>query len=139
MSWDHQIRLYLPGPMAELARTDPAHPALGELARMLGRHEATLLSQYDAFRDYVRQAEQAGPENFPLYRWTKAALADPVKQAKHKAAFAVHVAGTTVYSPAVADALEADLRRLLEAGLIARISHHDTDPANNLPVPAEYQ
>ncbi len=40
---------------------------------------------------------------------------------------------------AAADALEAALRPLVGGRLVERMSRHDTDPAKNLPVPAEYR
>src|SRR3712207_4980648 len=47
--WQHQLRLYLPGGLAGLARTDPGAPALRPLADVLDAHGATLVSQLDAF------------------------------------------------------------------------------------------
>jgi hypothetical protein len=40
-----------------------------------------------------------------------------------------------VYGREAADALEADLRGLVGGGVVTRISRHDTNPANNIPVP----
>ena len=39
---------------------------------------------------------------------------------------------------AVAAALETDLRPFVEDGTVLRLSRHDTNPANNLPIPAEF-
>jgi hypothetical protein len=39
----------------------------------------------------------------------------------------------------VADALEADLQSLVGGALVTRVSKHDTNPANNLQVPAVYR
>ena len=135
--WRHQLRVYLPDELAELARADPEAPALRPLADILKEHRATLVSQRDAFQDYIAQAERKGPENFPLYRWTKATLEDPAKRLKHKRAFALRVSGEEVYAKETADALEAALRPLVGGGLVERLSRHDTNPANNLAVPAE--
>jgi hypothetical protein len=113
-------------------------PALRPLTDVLNEHGATLVSQLDAFEDYVAEAERKGPEEFPLYKWTKATLEDAEKRAKHKKAFALRVSGEEVYPGGVADALEAALRPLV-GGVVERMSRHDTDPANNLAVPAEYR
>ena len=137
--WQHQLRLYLDDGLAEVARTDRNAAALQPLTDILGRHGATLVSQLDAFEDYVAEAEMAGPQDFPLYSWTKATIADPAKRAKHARAFAVRVAGAEVYAKEVADALEADLQPLVGGKLVARLSKHDTNPANNLPVPPEHR
>ncbi len=49
------------------------------------------------------------------------------------------MAGEEVYAKETADALEAALRPLVGGGLAERVSRHDTDPANNPAVPAEYR
>ena len=138
-AWQYQLRVYLPEGLASVARGDGDDPALRPLADVLARHHASLVSQFDAFTSYVVQAEAEGAENFPLYQWTKATLEDPVKRAKHIQAFAIRVSGEEVYGKAEADALEADLQPLLGAGLVTRMSRHDTNPANNLPVPPQYR
>ena len=137
--WQHQLRLYLDDGLADIARGGPDRSALQPLTDILDRHGATLVSQLDAFEDYVAEAEKACPENFPLYSWTKATIADPAKRAKHAKAFAVRVSGNEVYAKEVADALEADLQPLVGGKLVARLSKHDTDPANNLPIPPEHR
>ena len=97
------------------------------------------MSQLGAFQDYVAEAEREGSEDFPLYRWTRATIDDQAKRRKHKKAFALRVAGEEVYAKGTVDALEAALRRLVGGCLVERVSRHDTDPANNLAVPAEYR
>lgn len=130
---------YLLDEIADLASTDREAPALKPLTDILARHHATLVSQLDAFLAYVAEAEREGPEHYPLYRWTKATVEDAAKRLKHKTAFAVRVSGEEVYDEATADALEAALRPLVGGGLVTRISRHDTNPATNPAVPAEYR
>ena len=137
--WQHQLRIYLPEDLAGVARIDPGAAALRPLAEVLGAHRATLVSQLDAFEAYVAEAEREGPERYPLYQWTKAMLRDPAKRLKHMKAFALHVSGQEAYPAETADALEAALQPLLGGGLVERLSRHDTNPANNLAVPAEYR
>ena len=137
--WRHQLRVYLLDELADVARTDPEAPALRPPADILKEHSATLVSQLGAFQDYVAEAEREGSEDFPLYRWTRATIDDQAKRRKHKKAFALRVAGEEVYAKETADALEAALRPLVGGGLVERVSRHDTDPANNLAVPAEYR
>ena len=96
-------------------------------------------SQYDAFADYVAEAEKQGIEEYPLYAWTKATIEDPVKQAKYIKAFTLYVEGQEVYAKPLADALEADLQPLLGSQVITRLSKHDTNPANNPQPPAQYR
>lgn len=137
--WQYQLRVYLDGESAEVARHDRGHATLKPLTDILDKHHATLLSQFDAFANYVAEAEREGPENFPLYKWTKATVEDAEKRAKHVGSFAVRVDGEEVYEKATADALEADLQPLVGGDLVTRMTRHDTNPANNLPVPPEYR
>jgi len=137
--WAYQIRVYLSDALAGAARTDPDSPVLAPLSAVLQQHDATLACQFDAFFAYVAEAEREGVDGYPLYRWTRATIDDPAKAAKHKLAFAVRVGGAEVYPGAVADALEAALQPLVDGERITRLSKQDNNPANNIPVPAEYR
>ena len=137
--WDYQVRIYLDDELAAVARRDSDNPAIKPLADVLARHHTTMKCQFDTFADYVAEAEQQGIEKYPLYRWTKATIEDPAKQAKYLKSFTLYVEGQEVYAKPLADALEADLQPLLETKLIARLSKHDTNPANNPQPPAQYR
>ena|SRR5215469_12913266 len=134
--WQYQIRLYLEGPLAEAARRNPRDPALRPLFDVLARRQATMRCQFDTFADYVAEAMKNGTEHDPLYKWTKAVIEDPAKKEKYLKSFTVYAGGEAVYAKETADLLEAELQPLARAGLIARISKHDTNPANN-PQPPE--
>jgi hypothetical protein len=134
--WAYQIRIDLEDEVAELARRDPRDPALEPLTRILDKHRATMKSQFDAFADYVAEAERRGTEGFPLYAWTKATIENPEKERKYKKSFTLYVEGEEVYAKEKADALEADLQPLVGGDLVVRLSRHDTNPANN-PQPPE--
>ena len=138
-AWQYQIRIGLAEDLAEAARRGTGEPALAPLMEILARHNATLKCQYDAFAEYVAEAERQGLEDRTLYRWTKATLEDPAKTAKHLTSFTLYLEGEEVYDQARAEALEAELRPLLEGGLITRLSKHDTDPAKNPQAPARYR
>ena len=125
--------------MADVARRDRNDPLLQPMMNVLNRHHAAAVSQFDAFQNYVAEAEKEGIEKFPLYKWTKATVDDPVKRAKHSKSFALHVSGHEIYAKEVADSLEADLQPLVGGGVVERMSRHDTNPANNLQVPPEYR
>jgi hypothetical protein len=129
--WKYQLRILLAPELARVARRDPNDPALKPLADVLAGYGAVAKCQFDAFSDYVAEAERLGPEGYPLYEWTKATIADPVKQAKYIAWFTIYVRGEEVYEKETADGLEVGLRPLLESGLISRLSKYDTNPANN--------
>ena len=128
--WQHQVRLYVDE--AGRAKLDePGH----ELHAILRRHDAILVSQLDAFESFLADPAQAAT---PLGRWTASTLADPEKRAKHRLAIAVRVGGAEVYAATAADALEAALQPFVDDGTILRLSRHDTNPAQNLPIPAEF-
>jgi hypothetical protein len=137
--WQHQLRIDLADDFAALARVDPQSPQLDPLPDILDRHHATLRCQYDAFADYVAEAERHGPENYPLHAWTKATIENPAKKAKYQKSFTLHVDGDEVYAREKADALEQDLQPLVGGPLITRLARHDTNPANNPQPPARYR
>ena len=138
-TWQFQIRLRLADALARTARRDPSAPELAPLPEILARHDAALVCQFDAFAGYVAEAERQGIGGFPLYAWTKATIEDPVKKAKHLRSFTLHVAGAEVYSRAIADALERELKPLADGPVVAALSRHDTNPANNPQVPKRYR
>jgi hypothetical protein len=137
--WDYQLRIDLADELAAMARRNPGKPAIQPLADVLARHHATLKCQFDAFADYVAEAEQQGTERYPLYAWTKATVENPEKKAKYLKSFALYVDGNAVYAKPQADALEAELEPLVGGKTIARLSKRDTNPANNPQVPPQYR
>ncbi len=137
--WKYQIRLYLDEEHAEVARRHPDNPSIKPLADIMSKHDATMKCQFDAFADYVAEAENNGAENYPLYEWTKATIEDPAKKEKYTKSFTLYVGGDEVYAKEKADALEADLRPLVGGELVTRMSKHDTNPANNPQPPARYR
>ncbi len=135
-AWNYQIRIVLADAYAAIARDKPNDPALKPIADILARHGAALQNQFEAFSSYVDEAERQGQQDFPLHKWTKATIEDPVKKAKHLKIFTLHVDGEEVYSKAKAEALEAELLPLVGAGIIEKLSKHDTNPENNPQPPA---
>jgi hypothetical protein len=134
--WEYQVRINVSDDYAEILRRDPGDPAVKPIADILSKHRAALKSQFDAFADYVLEAEKHGVEHFPLYKWTKVTIEDPVKKAKHLKSFTFYVEDEEVYAKAKADALEADLLPLVGGGVVTKVSKHDTNPANNPQAPA---
>jgi hypothetical protein len=137
--WQYQIRIYLDDAFAETARRARNDPAIKPLADILTRHRATMKCQFDAFADYVAEAEKHGTADYPLYAWTKATIEDPAKKAKYSKSFTIYVDGDEVYAKEKADALESDLRPLVGGALITRMSKHDTNPANNPQMPERFR
>jgi hypothetical protein len=137
--WQYQVRIDLGDELAEVARRDPDNPAIKPLADILATHRATMKCQFDAFADYVTEAEKHGTGHYPLYAWTKATIEKPEKKAKYVKSFTLYIDGKEVYSKPLADALESDLECLVGSSLITRLSKHDTNPANNPQPPAKYR
>jgi hypothetical protein len=89
-----QLRLTLSDEFAQVARNVPGDPSISTLTDILNRHDAVMKCQFDAFADYVSEAEANGIENFDLYEWTKKTIDDPAKKSKYTKSFALYVRGT---------------------------------------------
>jgi hypothetical protein len=126
-----QLRLTLHDAFADVARSNPSDPSIKPLTTILHRHDAALKCQFDAFADYVSEAEANGVENYHLYEWTKKTIEDPAKKVKYTKSFSIYVGGNEVYDKNKADALEAELKPLVGGPIIARMFRYDTDPAHN--------
>jgi hypothetical protein len=135
--WQYQVRFDLHDPeMAESLRRKLPHPSLALLVDRLERHRAAPKCQFDAFADYVAEAEAHSTGDSPLYAWTKATIENPAKKEKYLKSFTLYVEGHEVYAREIADALEADLQPFAASGLITRLSKYDSNPANNPQPPA---
>ncbi len=127
----YQLRLTLTDECAERARREPGDRSLSALTDILRRHHAALKCQFDAFADYVREAEANGVQNYPLYEWTKETIENPDKEAKYIKSFTLYVDGDEVYAKDKADALAAELKPLVGGPIVAKMFRYDTDPAHN--------
>jgi hypothetical protein len=123
------LRLTLADAVVKVARNHPDDPSIAPLTQLLRRHDAALKCQYDAFADYVKEAEAKGVETYPLYAWTKKTVDDPAKEAKYTKSFTLYVGGDEVYERSKADALEAELNPLGGGPIVAQMFRYDTDPA----------
>ena len=88
-TWQYQLRIYLPDELVEAARFRPDDPALGPLSQVLQKHSAGMKCQFDAFADYVAEAEREGASQYTMYEWTKETIADPAKKQKYLKSFAL--------------------------------------------------
>lgn len=131
-----QLRLTVSPELAEALRADATATIRPALQDILLRHNASLKCQFDAFADYVSEAERLGTEHYPLYQWTRETIENPEKKAKYLQSFTVYVNGAEVYEKSVTDALEDELLKLVAANGITRVSRFDTNPANNPQPPA---
>ncbi len=132
-----QLRLTLREAYAPLARKHPGDASLSALTSVLSRHHAVLKCQFDAFADYVHEAERNGVSAFPLYEWTRKTIEDPAKKAKYVKSFTIYVDGEEVYEKDKADALAAELKPLVGGPIVAQMHRYDTDPAHNPQPPRQ--
>jgi hypothetical protein len=130
-TWQFQLRIDASAELAATLREGLACPEYEALYDVLRRHDATLKCQFDAFTDYVDEAERLGRDAYPLYRWTKATVENPERKAKYLRVFTVYVDGDEVYGADVADALQLALTSLGGAVGIEGVVRFDTNPANN--------
>ncbi|MEZ0600945.1 hypothetical protein ACAX43_02120 [Paraburkholderia sp. IW21] len=130
-TWQFQLRIVVVAELANDLRTDPASASHAALHDVLSRHNATLKCQFDAFADYVNEAERHGPENYPLYQWTRQTIENPEKKAKYLQSFTVYVDGDEIYDKEIADVMEAELLALVGGDGIKSVIRFDTNPANN--------
>jgi hypothetical protein len=126
-----QLRITASPELADALRADPACASHSTLRDVLRKHGATLKCQFDAFADYVSEAERHGTEFYPLYQWTRETIENPEKKAKYLRSFTVYVNGDEVYGKDVADIMESELLQLVSEDGIQRVSRFDTNPATN--------
>ncbi|NML32556.1 hypothetical protein [Paraburkholderia antibiotica] len=136
-SLQFQLRITVSTALSDSLRAEPSCEFYPALHALLHAHHATLKCQFDAFADYVGEAERMGTENYPLYQWTRRTIEHPEKKAKYLRSFTIYVNGDDVYGKDTADALEAGLSKLVDGNEIVSISRYDTNPANN-PQPPTY-
>jgi hypothetical protein len=134
--WQFQLRLDASAELAAALREGAARPEDETLFDVLRRHRATLKCQFDAFKEYVDEAQARGADGYPLFAWTRATIEDPAKKAKYLRVFTVYADGDEVYGKGVADALESELLALGKDTGIEHIARFDTNPANNPQPPA---
>ena len=138
MELKYKVRINLTGELAKLLRKSPQSNIVSPLIDILKKHNAISKCQYDAFSDYVLEAEQFGVEDYPLYQWTKDTIGDPAKEEKYLKSFSLYVGGQEVYPKLAADDLEADLKLLVDKKVILEVFKYDTNPANSPQLPAKY-
>lgn len=135
-TWQFQVRIAVAPELADALRSRGQHEGRDLLEAVLRQRNASLKCQFDAFADYVEEAERVGLDRYPLYQWTKDTIGNPEKKAKYLKSFAVYVNGAEVYDKETADWLYAQLSALASKAGIESVSRFDTNPANNPQPPA---
>lgn len=138
--WEYQIRISLDESYAKNIRSFVSNDKLKKLKVLLKEFDARLVCQFDAFSEYVDEAEKNGVDSYPLYKWTKATIEDENKKKKYLKSFTVYINDKHVYQKDKADDLEKKLMELkTEDKNIINIFKYDTNPENNPQVPDKYK
>ena len=137
--WLFQVRLYFSSDFTKTFNSDKNSNEKEKLIKVLNKHNAELLSQFDGFMGYVLEAEKNGIDNYPLYQWTKDSLTRKDKIEKYHNSYTVYINSEGVYSENLANNIENDLLELVDKETVLRISKHDTNPKNNPQPPSKYQ
>ncbi len=138
--WEYQLRVSLDENYSKKIRSYESNYEINNLLDLLGQFNAKLVCQYDAFSEYVNEAEKNGIDGYHLYKWTKATIEDESKKKKYLKSFTVYINDQHVYPKDVADMLESKLIDLKKKDSnIINIHKYDTNPKNNPQVPDEYK
>ena len=134
----YQIRIYFSSEFTNIYKNKIRMESKDKLVKILKKHNADLLSQYDGFMGYILESEKENNINTPLYKWTKDSLKNTSKVDKYHNSYTIYVNSEEVYPKEVADSLENHLTEIVDGKFIIRISKHDTNPANNPQPPSKY-
>ncbi|PPR77844.1 MAG: hypothetical protein CFH01_01333 [Alphaproteobacteria bacterium MarineAlpha2_Bin1] len=140
IEWEYQLRISLNENYAKKIRNLESNNKINKLLDLLNNFDARLVCQFDAFSEYVSEAEKNGIDSYPLYKWTKATIDDENKKNKYLKSFTIYINNQHIYQKDVADKLERKLLELkMEDSNIINIFKYDTNPNNNPQVPDQYK
>ena len=108
------------------------------LTSLLETYEASLICQYDAFVNFVKECESKDETDNALYRWTKETIKDEIKKTKYKDIYSVIVNNQQVYKEEIADSIINKIEKL-NLITIASIDKFDTQPKNNPQPPKKFR
>ena len=107
------------------------------LTSMLEIHDASLICQYDAFVNFVKECESKDETDNPLYRWTKETIEDEIKKNKYKNIYSVIVNNQQVYKEEIADSIKQKIEEKKLKTIIS-MDKFDTQPKNNPQPPKKF-
>ena len=108
------------------------------LTSMLEIHDASLICQYDAFVNFVKECESKDETDNPLYRWTKETIEDEIKKHKYKNIYSVIVNNQQVYKEEIADSIKQKIEEKKLKTIIS-MDKFDTQPKNNPQPPKKFR
>ena len=105
---------------------------------MLEIYDASLICQYDAFVNFVKECESKDETDNPLYRWTKETIEDEIKKNKYKNIYSVIVNNQQVYKEEIADSIKQKIEEKKLKTIIS-MDKFDTQPKNNPQPPKKFR
>ena len=108
------------------------------LTSMLEIHDASLICQYDAFINFIKECESKDETDNPLYRWTKETIEDEIKKNKYKNIYSVIVNNQQVYKEEIADSIKQKIEEKKLKTIIS-MDKFDTQPKNNPQPPKKFR
>ena len=108
------------------------------LTSMLEIYDASLICQYDAFVNFVKECESKDETDNPLYRWTKETIEDEIKKNKYKNIYSVIVNNQQVYKEEIADSIKQKVEEKKLKTIIS-MDKFDTQPKNNPQPPKKFR
>ena len=133
----YQIRLDLEESLAADIRKKKVIEILPALDSVLKENSAILVCQFDAFNNFLKECEDEGNTNNPLYRWTKDTIQNENKKKKYLKSFTVYIEQSQLYEKVKADKIESEIK-LLNIKKILKINKYNSDPKNNPQPPKKY-
>ena len=104
---------------------------------ILAKYSATLVCQYDAFNNFIKECELAKDVNNPLYKWTRDTVNNQTKKKKYLRSFTIYVENNQLYEKKIADDIERELIKLNSKN-INSINKYNSDPKKNPQPPKKY-
>ncbi len=133
----YQIRIDVTEDEATQIREKGSSKLNLNLVSLLKKFNAKLVCQFDAFNGFVKECEQEGEINNPLYKWTKDTIADINKKNKYLKSFTIYVNENQLYDKKIADNIEKKLHDLGDKNIL-KINKYNSDPQNNPQPPKKY-
>ena len=133
----YQIRLDLDESLAADIRKKKVIQILPTLDFVLKENSAILVCQFDAFNNFLKECEDDGNTNNPLYRWTQDTVQNENKKKKYLKSFTVYIEQSQLYEKVKADKIESEIKSL-NIKKILKINKYNSDPKNNPQPPKKY-
>ena len=108
------------------------------LTSLLKIHEASLICQYDAFINFIKECDSKDETDNALYRWTKETINDEIKKTKYKDIYSVIVNNQQVYKEEIADLIKQKIEEKKLKTIIS-MDKFDTQPKNNPQPPKKFR